>query len=184
MVDDSDIQVPVLKLLLAIVKYTTLLDGEPWTGEAADSHHAANANRTRTPPPPPAAIDIKSNTGTDAVSVILSCMERHPSDLMVARLGCELLAAIHYRVYRTRDGEAEADPSRQHHDAVTPPGILGRIPDINPALSKELEARGLVTVDSGVPCVQVGGKSMAQALHAWLPGRYPEVPAPEEEASN
>jgi hypothetical protein len=94
-------------------------------------------------------------------------METHPTDGMVARLGCELLAALRYGIYSHSDQPAEPAPV----------GVRVRVPVAGGAGADLLASRGLLV--SGQ--VQLGGKTMAEVLHAWAPEDYPPPPPRPDE---
>ena len=142
--EDDELQQPALKLLFALAKFTA-----PASADASSSG---------------------SGSSSDAASIARVCckaMETHPTDGMVARLGCELLAALRYGVYSHSDQPAEPAPV----------GVRVRVPVAGGAGADLLASRGLLV--SGQ--VQLGGKTMAEVLHAWAPEDYPPPPPRPDE---
>jgi len=136
--EDEALQQPALKMLVALAKYTTLI--------------------------PPVGT---SDTAESFVRVTSKAMETHPSDGMVARLSCEVLAALRYGIYWE---EAPLSSPPQEVQARLPVVVRG----VN---SELLTSRGLLIGDQ----LALGGKTMAAVLHAWLPDNYPPAPPSEEE---
>ena len=136
--EDDDLQQPALKLLVALVKYTTSV---------------------------PSSSCIRDDTNS-LVRVVCKALEKHPSDGMLARLGCEVLAALCYGIYKPLEGEGVD-------------GALVHIPVAGGVGAELLTQRGLLSEGQ----VVLGGKTMAAVLHSWMPETYdpPNPPRDEDE---
>lgn len=143
--EDDDLQQPVLKLMLALVKYTSACSSDPYVGDDQE------------------LVSSGGSSLNSIVKVVTKAMECHSTDAMVARIGCEIIAAVHYQIYHA---SSNAETTRA---APLPTG-----PGADVLLS-----RGLLKENN----VLLGGKTMGAVLHAWLPRVYPPPPPIEEEES-
>ena len=139
--EDDDLQQPALKLLVALVKYTTSVPSSSCTQTEDETN--------------------------SLVCVVCKALERHPSDGMLARLGCEVLAALCYGIYNPLEPlEGEGFD-----------GVLVHIPEARGAGAELLTQRGLLSEGQ----VVLGGKTMAAVLHSWMPETYDPPPPPLDE---
>jgi len=136
--EDDDLQQPALKLLVALVKYTTSVPSSSCTQTGDETNSLAR--------------------------IVCKALERHPSDGMLARLGCEVLAALCYGIYNPLEGEGVD-------------GVLVHIPEARGAGAELLTQRGLLSEGQ----VVLGGKTMAAVLHSWMPETYDPPPPPRDE---
>jgi len=150
--DSEELHECALKLLLAQVKYTNAIT--PW-----------------------------SQRSKQFVRFVGKSMDLHPAVAMIARLGCEVLAALHYGIFSTNSKLLSLPIDLTEETQATyapgpeyPEEVRAWIPIANGPGLTELTKRGLLVNGE----VVLGGKTMSQVLHLWLPTFYPK-PSPEED---